>query len=181
MKWFYRGAYTLHGRVNLDCCSKIAQNCACEELSATAPINFFVRWACKRNRENSHLTAYQRHCFANHRMMICVLFTVVFFTVCTTIDWEVRILERPLSRTTKNELRFFAFVRSFVPTAVPDPERMNARTEGFEIPLQLHRREQNINTHISPAPFSTADVQIANRLQMVAFCVLAELVCKALW
>ena len=44
--------------------------------------------------------------------MICVLFTVVFFTVCTTIDWEVRILERPLSRTIKNELRFFAFVRS---------------------------------------------------------------------
>ena len=145
------------------------------------PIDFSVRWVYKRNRENSHLTAYQRHCFANHRMMICILFTVVFFTVCTTIDREVRILERPLSRTIKNELRFFAFVRSYVPTAVPDPERMNARTEGFEIPLQLHRREQNINTHISPAPFSTADVQIANRLQMVAFCILAELVCKALW
>ena len=30
-------------------------------------------------------------------MMICILFTVVFFTVCTTIDREVRILERPLS------------------------------------------------------------------------------------
>ena len=96
--------------------------------------------------------------------MICVLFTAVFFTVCTTIDWEVSILERPLSRTTKNELRFFAFVRSFVPQAVPGQERMNARTEGFEVSLQLHRREQNINTHISPAPFSTADVQIADRL-----------------
>ena len=38
---------------------------------------------------------------------------VVFFTVCTTIDWEVRILERPLSRTIKNELRF---LRSCVPS-----------------------------------------------------------------
>ena len=72
-------------------------------------------------------------------MMICVLFTVVFFTVCTTIDREVRILERPLSRTIKNELQFFAFVRSFVPQAAPDQERMNARTEGFEVSLQLHR------------------------------------------
>ena len=95
--------------------------------------------------------------------MICVLFTAVFFTVCTTIDWKVRILERPLSRTIKNELRFFAFVRSFVPQAAPDQERMNARTEGFEISLQLHRREQNINAHISPAPLSAADVQIADR------------------
>ena len=145
------------------------------------PIDFAIRWACKRNCENSHLTAYQRHCFANHRMMICILFTVVFFTVCTTIDREVRILVRPLSRTIKNELRFFTFVRSFVPQAVPGQERMNARTEGFEIPLQLRRREQNINTHISPTPLSAADVQIANRLQMVAFCILAELVCKALW
>ena len=112
-------------------------------------------------------------------MMICVLFTVVFFTVCTTIDREVRILERPLSRTIKNELRFFAFVRSFVPQAVPGRERMNARTEDFEISLQLHRREQNINAHISPAPLSTADVQVIDWLQMVAFCILAELVCKA--
>ena len=96
------------------------------------PTDFAIRWACKRNRENSHLSAYQRHCSVNHRMMICVLFTVVFFTACTTIDWKVRILERPLSRTTKNELRFFAFVRSFVPQVVPNQERMNARTEGFE-------------------------------------------------
>ena len=81
----------------------------------------------------------------------------------------------------KNELRFFAFVRSFVPKAAPDQERMNARTEGFEVSLQLHRREQNINAHISPAPFSAADVQIADRLQMVAFCILAELVCETLW
>ena len=145
------------------------------------PIDFAIRWACKRNRENSHLTAYQRHHSVNHRIMICVLLMVVFFTVCTTIDWEVRILERPLSRTIKNELGFFAFVRSFVPTAAPDPERMNARTEGFEVSLQLHRREQNINTHISPAPFSAADVQIADRLQMVAFSILAKLVCEALW
>ena len=114
------------------------------------PIDFAIRWACKRNCENSHLTAYQRHCFANHRMMICILFTVVFFTVCTTIDREVRILERPLSRTIKNELQFFAFVRSFVPQAAPDQERMNARTEGFEVSLQLHRQEQNINAHIPP-------------------------------
>ena len=113
--------------------------------------------------------------------MICVLLIVVFFTVCTTIDREVRILERPLSRTIKNELRFFAFVRSFVPQAAPDQERMNARTEGFEVSLQLHRREQDINAHISPAPFSTTDVQVIDRLQMIAFCVLAELVCKALW
>ena len=90
--------------------------------------------------------------------MICVLLMVVFFTVCTTIDREVRILERPLSRTIKNELRFFAFVRSFVPQAVPGQERMNARTENFDVPLQLHRREQNINAHIPPAPFSAADV-----------------------
>ena len=72
-------------------------------------------------------------------------------------------------------------MRSFVPQAAPDQERMNARTEGFELSLQLHRREQNINAHISPAPFSAADVQITDRLQMVAFCVLAELVCEALW
>ena len=103
------------------------------------PIDFSVRWAYKPNRENSHSTAYQRHCFANHRMMICVLLMVVFFTVCTTIDREVRILERPLSRTIKNELRFFAFVRSFVPQAAPDQERMNARTEDFEVSLQFHR------------------------------------------
>ena len=77
------------------------------------PIDFSVRWAYKPNRENSHSTAYQRHCFANHRMMICVLLMVVFFTVCTTIDWEVRILERPLSRTMKNEL---LFLRSCVPS-----------------------------------------------------------------
>ena len=51
----------------------------------------------------------------------------------------------------------------------PDQERMNARTEGFEVSLQLHRREQNINAHIPPAPFSAADVQIADRFQMVAF------------
>ena len=128
------------------------------------PIDFSVRWAYKPNRENSHSTAYQRHCFANHRMMICILFTVVFFTVCTTIDREVRILERPLSRTIKNELRFFAFVRSFVPQAVPGQERMNARTEGFEVSLQLHRREQDINAHISPASLPTANVQVADRL-----------------
>ncbi len=128
------------------------------------PIDFAIRWACKRNRENSHLSAYHHHRSVNHRMMICILFTVVFFTVCTTIDREVRILERPLSRTIKNELRFFAFVRSFVPKAAPDQERMNARIENFDVPLQLHRREQNINAHISPAPFSTADVQIIDRL-----------------
>ncbi len=145
------------------------------------PIDFAIRWVCKQNRENSHLTAYHHHRSVNHRMMICVLLMVVFFTVCTTIDWEVRILERPLSRTIKNELAFFAFVRSFVPQAAPDQERMNARTEGFEVSLQLHRRKQDINSHISPAPLSTADVQIANRLQMVAFCILAELVCEALW
>ena len=96
--------------------------------------------------------------------MICVLFTVVFFTACTTIDWKVRILERPLSRTIKNELRFFAFVRSFIPQAVPGRERMNARTEGFEVSLQLRRREQDINAHVSPTPFSTADVQVIDRL-----------------
>ena len=72
-------------------------------------------------------------------MMICILFTVVFFTVCTTIDREVRILERPLSRTIKNELQFFAFVRSFVPQAAPDQERMNARTEEMMLPLCLAR------------------------------------------
>ena len=81
----------------------------------------------------------------------------------------------------KNELRFFAFVRSFVPTAAPDPERMNARTEGFEVSLQLRRRELNINAHISPASLPTADVQVIDRLQMVAFSILAELVCEALW
>ena len=128
------------------------------------PIDFAIGWACKRNRENSHLSAYYHHQSVNHRMMICVLFTVVLFTVCTTIDREVRILERPLSRTIKNELRFFAFVRSFVPQAAPDQERMNARTEGFEVSLQLHRREQDINAHISPASLPTADVQIADRL-----------------
>lgn len=103
------------------------------------PIDFAIRWACRRNRENSHLTAYHHHRSVNHRMMIYVLLMVVFFTVCTTIDWEVRILECPLSRTIKNELGFFSFVRSFVPTAAPDPERMNARTEGFEVSLQFHR------------------------------------------
>lgn len=61
------------------------------------PINFAIRWAYKRNRENSHLSAYHHHRSVNHRMMICVLFTVVFFTVCTTIDWKVQILERHLS------------------------------------------------------------------------------------
>ena len=145
------------------------------------PIDFAIGWACKRNRENSHLSAYYHHQSVNHRMMICVLFTVVLFTVCTTIDREVRILERPLSRTIKNELRFFAFVRSFVPQAVPGQERMNARTEGFEVSLQLHRREQDINAHVSPTPFSTADVQVIDRLQMVAFSSLAKLVCEALW
>ena len=84
------------------------------------PIDFAIRWACKRNRENSHLPAYHHHHSVNHRIMICVLLMVVFFTVCTTIDWEVRILERPLSRTIKNELLFFAFVCSFVPQAAPD-------------------------------------------------------------
>ena len=64
----------------------------------------------------------------------------------------------------KNELRFFSFVRSFVPQAAPDQERMNARTEGFEVSLQLHRREQNINTHISSASLPTADVQIIDWL-----------------
>lgn len=128
------------------------------------PIDFAIRWACSRNRENSHLTAYHHHRSVNHRMMIYVLLMVVFFTVCTTIDWEVRILERPLSRTIKNELRFFAFMRSFVPQAVPDSERMNARTEGFEVSLQLHRREQDINAHIPPAPLSTTDVQVIDWL-----------------
>ena len=84
------------------------------------PVDFAIRWACKRNRENSHLPAYHHHRSVNHQIMICVLLIVVFFTVCTTIDREVRILERPLSRTIKNELRFFAFVRSFVPKAAPD-------------------------------------------------------------
>ena len=96
------------------------------------PVDFAIRWACKRNCESSHLSAYQHHHSVNHRTMICVLLMVVFFIVCTTIDREVRILERPLSRTIKNELRFFAFVRSFVPQVVPNQERMNARTEGFE-------------------------------------------------
>ena len=41
---------------------------------------------------------------------------------------------------------------------------MNARTEGFEVSLQLRRREQDINTHISPAPLSAADVQIVWQL-----------------
>ena len=145
------------------------------------PIDFAIRWACKRNRENSHLSAYQHRHSVNHRTMICVLLMVVFFIVCTTIDREVRILGRPLSRTIKNELRFFAFVRSFVPQAVPGQERMNARTEGFEVSLQLHRREQDINAHVSPTPFSTADVQVIDRLQMVAFSILAKLVCEALW
>ena len=145
------------------------------------PIDFAIRWAYKRNSENRHLSAYYHHHSVNHRMMICALLMVVFFTVCTTIDREVRILERPLSRTIKNELRFFAFVRSFVPQAVPGQERMNARTEGFEVSLQLHRREQDINAHVSPTPFSTADVQVIDRLQMVAFSILAKLVCEALW
>src|SRR5699024_10815734 len=96
-------------------------------------------------------------------------------------SYEVRILERHLSRTIKNELRFFAFVCSSVPKAAPNPERMNARTGGFEVLLQFHRREQDINTHISPAPLSAADVQIADWLQMIALCVLAELVGEALW
>ena len=61
------------------------------------PIDFSVRWAYKPNRENSHLFAYHHHRSINHRMMICVLFTVVFLTVCTTIDWKLRILECPLS------------------------------------------------------------------------------------
>lgn len=64
-------------------------------------------------------------------------------------------------------------MRSFVPQAVPGQERMNARTEGFEVSLQLHRREQDINAHVSPTPFSTADVQVIDRLQMVAFSILA--------
>ena len=51
------------------------------------PIDFAIRWACSRNRENSHLTAYHYHRSVNHRMMIYVLLMVVFFTVCTTIDW----------------------------------------------------------------------------------------------
>jgi len=58
---------------------------------------------------------------------------------------------------------------------------MNARTEGFEVSLQLRRREQDINAHVSPTPFSTADVQVIDRLQMVAFSILAKLVCEALW
>ena len=32
MKWFYRGAYTLHDKINLDCLLKVTQDCACEEL-----------------------------------------------------------------------------------------------------------------------------------------------------
>lgn len=51
------------------------------------PIDFAIRWAYKRNRENSHLSAYHHHHSVNHRIMICVLLMVVFFTVCTTIDW----------------------------------------------------------------------------------------------
>ena len=94
------------------------------------PIDFAIGWACKRNRENSHLSAYYHHQSVNHRMMICVLFTVVLFTVCTTIDREVRILERPLSRTIKNELRFFcvrAFLRSTGCTRSGTHERTNRR------------------------------------------------------
>ena len=145
------------------------------------PIDFAIRWACKRNRENSYLSAYHYHHSVNHGMMICVLLMVVFFTVCTTVDWVQPILMPSQTIKYKNELRFFSFVRSFVPQAAPDRERMNARTEGFEVSLQLRRREQDINAHISPAPFSTADVQIVDRLQMVAFSILAELVCEALW
>ena len=51
------------------------------------PIDFAIRWTCKRNRENSHLPAYHHHHSVNHGIMICVLLMVVFFTVCTTIDW----------------------------------------------------------------------------------------------
>ena len=53
------------------------------------PTDFAIRWACKRNRENSHLPAYHHHRSVNHRIMICVLIMVVFFTVCTTIDWAL--------------------------------------------------------------------------------------------
>ena len=93
------------------------------------PIDFSVRWVYKPNRENSHLFAYQRHCFANHGMMICVLLMVVFFTVCTTIDWEVRILERPLSRTIKMNFYFCvrAFLRSTGCTRLGTHERTNRR------------------------------------------------------
>lgn len=68
------------------------------------PIDFSVRWAYKPNRENNHLSAYQCHCSANHRMMICVLLMVVLFTVCTTIDWALPILMPSPAIKYKNEL-----------------------------------------------------------------------------
>lgn len=84
------------------------------------PVDFAIRWVCKRNRENSHLPAYHHHRSVNHRIMICVLLMVVFLTVCTTIDWAWPILMPSRAIKYKNELRFFAFVRSFLPKAAPD-------------------------------------------------------------
>ena len=63
-----------------------------KNCSQQCPIDFAIKWACKRNRKNSHLSAYQHHCSANHRMMICILLTVMFFTVCTIIDRKAAIL-----------------------------------------------------------------------------------------
>lgn len=45
------------------------------------PIDFAIRWACKRNRENSHLPAYHHHRSLNHRIVIYFLPVVVFFTI----------------------------------------------------------------------------------------------------
>ena len=87
MKWFYRGAYTLHGTVNLNYFSKSLRTAFVKNCPQQYPIDFAIRWACKRNRENSYLSAYHYHHSVNHGMMICVLFIVVFFTVCTTVDW----------------------------------------------------------------------------------------------
>ena len=120
VKFVCRGAYTLHDSANMDNIQNSFRIAPMKNCPQQYPIDFAIRWACKRNRENSHLTAYHHHRSVNHRTMICVLLMVVFFTVCTTIDWKVRILERPLSRTIKNELLFLAFVRSFVPQAAPD-------------------------------------------------------------
>ena len=52
------------------------KNCPQQHL-----IDFAIRWACKRNRENSHLFAYHHHRFVNHWLVNCFLSVVVFFTI----------------------------------------------------------------------------------------------------
>lgn len=88
MKWFYRGTYTLHGTVNFDCFLKITQNCVCEELSEiSTPSTLPLGGLAGETVKTAILSAYHHHHSVNHGIMICVLLMVVFFTVCTTIDW----------------------------------------------------------------------------------------------